>query len=234
MESQGKGPVNFEQEFMNKYSLCQKKNSKSGGRYSAIDESHKAFKMSWGLHMLSIGNVLDKLEDPSEYDEGRESQDPTDLANINIEEGSLWLNEYLGILCKAEIVNRGIKMINISECYPLGCCIWKCNSLDRLLAKDPVEILFPDINLNNKKENIGHIRDRNTILIDEYPLLTFVRYTKDKACKAQVAKDEVRMENLKTGQKEIPGDIYIAKKDHSVVFELHNYLYDEFLAMELD
>jgi hypothetical protein len=45
MDRQSKGLPNFEQEFPKKFSMGQKKNSKSGGRYSTIDELDKAEKI---------------------------------------------------------------------------------------------------------------------------------------------------------------------------------------------
>ncbi len=138
MERQSKGPLNFEQDFYKKFSMGQKKNSKSGGRYSTIDELDKACKMKWGLHMLSIQKYLDPSDDSSKDDDDQESPDKVYQSSFKIEDGSLWLNEYLGIHCKADIVNCGIKMINISEFYREGCCIWKCDTLDRLLAKHTV------------------------------------------------------------------------------------------------
>jgi hypothetical protein len=181
--------------------------------------------------MLSIQKNLDVSDDSSKDDDDQESPDKAGQSSIKIEYGSLWLNEYLGIQCKAEIVNRSIKMINISDFYRKGCCIWKCETLDRLLAKDNVEILLPDIILNNKKQNIGYMKDRNTIVIDENPLLSFVRYTKRKAREdIKLARDR----NVKAGEKEIPGDIYMAKKDLRAEFKVENYMFDEILAINPD
>jgi hypothetical protein len=135
---QSKGPPNFEQDIYKKFSMGQIKNSKSGGRYSTIDESDKANKMKLGLHMLSLKKDLIPSDGSSKDDDDQESTDKAGQSRIKIENGSVWLNEYLGIQCNASIVNLGIKMINQSEFHPKGCCVWKCDTLDRLVAKDPV------------------------------------------------------------------------------------------------
>lgn len=225
---QSKGPPNFEQDISKKLFMGQIKNSKSGGRYSTIDESDKANKMKQGLQILSMPKDQNPSDESGKDDDDQESPDKAGQSSIKIEDGSLWLNEYLGIRCKANIVNLGIKMINESEFHPKGCCIWKCDTLDRLVAKDPVQILFPDINFNNKAQNNGYMKNKNTIVIDENPLLSFVRYTKHKERRdTQLTKNR----DLKAVQKEIPGEIYMVKQDHSVTFKLQNYLYDEFLAI---
>jgi hypothetical protein len=52
------------------------------------------------------------------------------------------------------------------------------------------------------------MKNKNTILIDENPLLSFVRYTKQKERKD---KQLIMNRKLKAGQKEIPGEIYMVK-----------------------